>query len=63
MKLADILKDSNYKLTQFTPEQIESFEETIFTKQVRGKELPHIKCLVRRKDIQLKPEEACANFI
>jgi len=58
MKLADILRDSNYKQTQFTDEQIASFEETIFLKTVRGKDLPHIKCLVRRKDIQLKPEEA-----
>jgi len=58
MKLTDILKDSNYKLTQFSQEQIESFEKTIFSKEVRGKKLPHITCLVRRKAIQLKPEEA-----
>ncbi|MDQ6977640.1 MAG: type I restriction enzyme HsdR N-terminal domain-containing protein, partial [Ghiorsea sp.] len=58
MKLADILRDSNYKLTQFKPERIIEFEETIFLKTVRGKEVPHIQCLVRRKDIQLKPEEA-----
>ncbi|MDX8376936.1 MAG: N-6 DNA methylase [Mariprofundales bacterium] len=58
MKLADILRDSNYKLTQFSNEQIASFEQTIFIKTVRKKFLPHIKCLVRRKDIQLKPEEA-----
>ena len=57
MKLTEILRDSNYKLTQFTPEQIEYLEKNIFLKEVRGKEVPFIKCLVRRKDIQLKPEE------
>ena len=33
-------------------------EKSIFLKEVRGKKVPFIKCLVRRKDIQLKPEEA-----
>jgi len=58
MKLTEILRDSNYKLTQFTTEQIENLEKTIFLKEVRGKEVAFINCLVRRKDIQLKPEEA-----
>lgn len=58
MKLHDILKDSKYKLSQFTSEQIEKLESSIFMKPVRGKEVPHVKCLVRQKDIQLKPEEA-----
>lgn len=58
MTLTEILKDSNYKLTQFQPEQIERLEATIFSKDVRGKETPYIKCLVRNKDIKLTPEEA-----
>jgi len=58
MNLIDILKDSNYKLTQFTDEQIKKLESSIFIKDVRGKQVPYINCLVRRKDIQLKPEEA-----
>lgn len=58
MKLTEILRDSNYKLTQFSLEQIEKLEKTIILKEVRGKEVPFINCLVRRKDIQLKPEEA-----
>lgn len=57
MNLIDILKDSNYKLTQFTDEQIKKLESSIFIKDVRGKQVPYINCLVRRKDIQLKPEE------
>ncbi|SEA79803.1 type I restriction enzyme HsdR N-terminal domain-containing protein [Psychroflexus halocasei] len=58
MKLTEILRDSNYKLTQFTTDQVETLEKNIFLKEVRGKEVPFINCLVRRKDIQLKPEEA-----
>ncbi len=57
MNLSDILKDSNYKLTQFTEEQIRAFEESISTKEVRGKETPYVKCLVRNKEIKLTPEE------
>ncbi|MCF6319456.1 MAG: N-6 DNA methylase [Proteobacteria bacterium] len=58
MKLTDILKDSNYKLTQFTTDQTQKLEDGIFIKEVRKKQQPFITCLVRRKDIQLKPEEA-----
>ena len=58
MKLLDILKDSNYSLSQFNTEKIESLEEKIKVKDVRGKETPFIFCLVRKKDIKLTPEEA-----
>ena len=54
MNLNQILKDSNYKLEQFSKEHIETIEKAIFTKEVRGKEQPFIKCLVRNRDIQLK---------
>ncbi len=57
MTLNEILKDSNYKLTQFQPEQIKRLEKSIFIKEVRGKQSPFVNCLVRKKDIQLKPEE------
>ena len=58
MTLAEILKDSKYKLTQFSQEEIDSLESAIFTKTVRKESKPHTRCLVRNKDIQLKPEEA-----
>jgi len=51
MTLSNILKDSNYKLTQFSEEQIEALEKNIFLKEVRGNEVPFTNCLVRRKDI------------
>lgn len=52
-----ILKDSNYHLALFTKKEIEDLQATIFTKITRGKETPYINCIVRKKDIQLKPEE------
>ena len=58
MKLAEILKDSNYKLSQFHPEEVAWLEQSIFTKETTKGETPYIACLVRKKDIQLKPEEA-----
>lgn len=58
MKLSDILKDSNYSLSQFDSEKIELLEEKIKVKEVRGKETPFVYCLVRKKDIKLTPEEA-----
>lgn len=57
MKLAEILKDSNYKLTQFNLVEIQNLENHIFLKEVRGKNIPYINCLVRKKDIKLTPEE------
>ncbi|MBY8963862.1 N-6 DNA methylase [Flavobacterium sp. D11R37] len=58
MILTDILRDSNYKLTQFSAEQILALENSIFLKEVRGVQMPYVKCRVRKKDIRLTPEEA-----
>jgi len=52
-----ILKDSNYHLTLFTEDEINKLREKVFSKTLRGKETAFIKCIVRDKDIQLKPEE------
>jgi len=52
-----ILKDSNYHLTLFTEDEINKLREKVFTQTLRGKETSFIKCIVRDKDIQLKPEE------
>ncbi len=57
MTLAEILKDSNYKLTQFNIVDIHNLEKRIIKKDVRGKETPYINCLVRKKEIRLTPEE------
>ena len=57
MIIQTILKDTNYKLTQFKEAYIQEIESLIFQKLVRGKDTYFINCLVRKKDIQIKPEE------
>ncbi len=52
-----ILRDSNYHLTLFSTDEIEALLKKVFTKTIRGKETPYIQCVIRNKDIQLKPEE------
>ena len=52
-----ILKDSNYHLSLFSTEEIEALRKEIFFKETRGKEVPFVKCILRGKDIQIKPEE------
>jgi type I restriction enzyme M protein len=58
MILSDILKDSNYKLTQFSKEQILRLEESIVVKDGKDKSSAYVTCLVRKKEIKLTPEEA-----
>jgi type I restriction enzyme M protein len=57
MTLAELLKDSAYKLTQFSAKQIQELENKIIVKQIRDKATPYIICLVRGKEIKLTPEE------
>ena len=52
-----ILKDSDYHLSLFKENEIDTLRDKIFIKPVRGKECPFVNCIVRNKDIQLKPEE------
>lgn len=58
MKLTEILKDSNYKLTQFKEEQITKLENSLIIKDNKGVSVPYCICLVRKKEIKLTPEEA-----
>ena len=57
MTISDILKDSNYKLTQFNEEQVKKIEEAIIVKEVNGKNIPYLSCVVRKKEMRLTPEE------
>lgn len=52
-KINAIIKESAYKLTQFHQEYVDELESKIIYK----KDKPYVKCIVRQKDIQLKPEE------
>ena len=56
--LADLLKDSAYKLTQFSAEKIAALESAITIKDPGKKPAPYVTCLVRGKPIKLTPEEA-----
>ena len=56
--LQDILKDSAYKLSQFSDSQIKTLEDSITVTTTGKKPTPYINCLVRGKPIKLTPEEA-----
>ncbi|OQW78074.1 MAG: SAM-dependent methyltransferase [Proteobacteria bacterium ST_bin11] len=56
--IAELLKDSAYKLSQFKPEQIQALEAGISLKDTAKKPAPYVRCLVRGKPIKLTPEEA-----
>ena len=56
--IAELLKDSAYKLGQFKPEQIAVLEAAITIKDSGKKPAPYVTCLVRGKPIKLIPEEA-----
>lgn len=55
--LQTIIKDSNYNLSLFSAEEIENLRTKVFSKTVRGKETAFVNCVIRDKEIQLKPEE------
>jgi hypothetical protein len=58
ISLAELLKDSAYKLTQFKPAQIQALETSITMKETEKNPVPYVSCLVRSKPIKLTPEEA-----
>ncbi|MBI1919957.1 MAG: N-6 DNA methylase [Geobacter sp.] len=58
ISLAELLKDSAYKLTQFKPAQIHALESNITMKDTGKNLAPYVTCLVRGKPIKLTPEEA-----
>ena len=55
--IQDILKDSNFHLALFAQDEIESLRQAVFAKEIRGKARPYLTCVVRDKDIRLRPEE------
>ena len=58
MTLAELLKDSAYKLSQFKNSRIAALEASITLKETKSGFTPYINCLVRGKPIKLTPEEA-----
>ncbi len=57
MTLAEILKDTDYKLTQFSTDKIQALEKSVVTRKSKDIVVPYINCLVRNKEIKLTPEE------
>ena len=55
--LQTILKDSRHNLTLFPSQDVENLRNRVFMKTYGGTERPYVKCLIRDRDIQLKPEE------
>ncbi len=56
--LSQILKDSSYKLTQFSESKTKTLESKITTKENKsGKQDFYTTCLIRKKEIKLTPEE------
>ncbi|MDI6735697.1 MAG: N-6 DNA methylase [bacterium] len=51
--LLSILKNSQHNLSIFTPEEIDKLENKIIERN--GK--PYVECIIRGKEVQLKPEE------
>jgi hypothetical protein len=49
MTLAELLKDSAYKLSQFKPSQIDALQDAITLKDAVKKPTPYVTCLVRGK--------------
>jgi type I restriction enzyme M protein len=56
--IAELLKDSAYKLSQFKPNQIAELEASIILKESAKNAVPYVTCLVRGKPVRLTPEEA-----
>ncbi|MDR1709692.1 MAG: type I restriction enzyme HsdR N-terminal domain-containing protein [Candidatus Accumulibacter sp.] len=57
VKLADLLKDSAYKLSQFSPKHIAALEKDAFIDSEGKKPAVYVNCIVRGKAIRLTPEE------
>lgn len=53
-----ILKDSDYHLSLFSNSEIQKLEKSIIEKNSK----PYINCIIREKEVQLKPEEIVRQF-
>ena len=56
--LSDLFKNTSHDDSAFDTETVSAIESMIYTKEQRGKINPFIKCIIRKKEIRLIPEEA-----
>ncbi|MGL4392430.1 MAG: N-6 DNA methylase [Fusobacteriaceae bacterium] len=57
INLNQIFKNTSYDDTIFSKEEKENVEKRIFKKKLNGTETIYIKCLKRKKDFKITPEE------
>lgn len=57
MKLADILKDSDFKHGLFSQHEEDAILSNVYSKEVKRGTQFYIKCAIRNKEIKLTPEE------
>ncbi|MBR0152041.1 MAG: N-6 DNA methylase [Synergistaceae bacterium] len=57
-KLSELFRNSAHDDSAFSQSTISAIESMIYTKNIRGKDVPFIKCIIRGKEIRLAPEEA-----
>lgn len=55
--ISSILSNSEYKLEQFSPNEIDNVSKLISEEEEKGKIKHYIKCQIRNKKMVLKPEE------
>lgn len=58
MLLNELFHNTSYDYALFSEAAKSDVESRIFMKTVRGAEVPHITCAIRKKEIKLTPEEA-----
>ncbi len=56
--LRDVLKDTKYGLSLFSDAEIQELVSRISAKETNGTLRYYVKCLIRNKDVVIKPEEA-----
>lgn len=56
--LREIFRDSDYGLSLFSDEEVDALRQRIIIKQVGEQSRYYIKCLVRNRELVIKPEEA-----
>lgn len=57
VSISKILKDTELSLKQFSQDQINNLEKRIEEKDLGEGVKPYAKCIIRDKEIMMKPEE------
>ncbi len=57
-RIQNILKDKSYRLSLFKKKDIDRLHKMLTVKTISKNPVPFVRCIIRDKNIQLKPEEA-----